>query len=126
MSIIGLVDTSTGQGVEGVPVSLLSSISGDLQDQLVNMSSIKEISGSYTTLTTDYTLLLNGNFTLTLHDASTSYSSDTGVGQQLNLNNIGTQSVTISGSIQGNNNPVIYPNEVFNIQAYQSNWYWKS
>ena len=81
---------------------------------------------NYTTTLNDNTILCNGDFILTLHDPTTAYNATLKTGQEINLNNIGVGTVGISGSIQGNVNPDMNPNEIFNIISNGVNWYWKS
>jgi hypothetical protein len=89
-------------------------------------SSVQNISGGYTTTTTDNNIFCDGNFPLTLHDASTGFDVSSSTGQEMMLNNIGTETVNISGTIQGDVNPDLLGGEIFNIISNGTGWYWKS
>jgi len=87
---------------------------------------VTTISGGYATTIYDNKVFCDGDFSLTLHDASTAYDYSNDTGQDITLNNIGTETVAIVGTIQGNINPNLFSGEVFNIISNGNGWYWSS
>ena len=98
----------------------------NLPTDLSSQSSVQNISGAYTTTTSDNNIFCDGNFPLTLHDASTGFDATLSRGQEMMFNNIGTETVNISGTIQGDINPDLLSGEIFNIISNGTGWYWKS
>ena len=84
---------------------------------------IKSITGAYTLVSTDDTLLCSGTFTVTLPDSALNK------GKVFNIKNISSGLITVacysSQTIDGLTTQSISQNDNMNIQSNGSNWYIK-